>query len=74
MESFIENLNIIRTANGWNVRELAEHCRMTREEMSRLLNGRRKPNIDTCIDIANALELGLHELFDPNYKNLISIS
>lgn len=74
MKAFINNLTLVRERNGWTVAELAAHCDMKREEMSRLLNstGDRVPNLKTCIDIAKALDFQLHELFDPNFKNLIA--
>ena len=71
METLIENLQLIRERSGWSITDLADACSMKREEMSRLLNGRRVPNLETLIDISEALGMGLHELFDPNYKNLV---
>lgn len=73
MNTLIENLQLIRERSGWSITDLADACGMKREEMSRLLNGRRVPNLETLIDISEALKLGLHELFDPDYKNLVTI-
>jgi len=72
METFIKNLHLIRTRNDWTVTKLAEHCEMSQPEMSRLLNGHRRPHVDTLFDIATKLDFELHELLDPNFKNLVA--
>lgn len=72
MKAFIDNLNLVRDRNHWTVAELAAQCQMKRQEMSRLLNGHRVPNVQTCFDIAESLDFPVHELFDPNFKNLVA--
>ena len=74
MKAFINNLNLVRDRNGWSITDLAAHCDMTRAEMSRILcsNSNRVPGLRTCMDIAEALGFPLHELFDPNFKNLVA--
>lgn len=71
MKAFINNLKFVRDRNGWTNAELSAQCNMTAAEMSRLLNGHRVPNLQTCIDIAKALDFPLHELFDPKFQNLV---
>lgn len=72
MNTLIKNLQLIRKRSEWSITDLANACGMKREEMSRLLNGHRVPNLETLIDISEALGLGLHELFDPDFKNLVT--
>lgn len=73
METFIKNLHLIQTRNGWTVTRLAEQCEMSQPEMSRLLNRKRRgTHVDTLNDIAEHLGFGLHELLDPNFEKLVA--
>lgn len=73
MDTFIKNLNFIRTRNEWDVTTLAEQCEMSQPEMSRLLNRKRKGvHVDTLNDIAEHLGFKLHELLDPNFEKLVA--
>lgn len=60
--AFARNLFAAITARGINQSELARRANLERDEISRLVRGRKMPNLDELIAIGNALEISPNDL------------
>jgi len=56
-------IRALRTERGWSQERLAEECGLARTTLSDIENGNRRPRIDTCQIIAEALEVTVDELW-----------
>lgn len=69
---FVRNLNALREQRDLSITDLAEQCGMVREAMSRLLNEKQPPNLQTLTQIADGVKVPLHKLLDPAFsENLL---
>lgn len=64
--NFAENLKDIRTAKGITQKQLANACNLSPQCISALETGRNNPTASSLAIIANALQVDLTELLEPN--------
>lgn len=60
--AFARNLYAQMSSRGINQSELARRANLERDEISRLVRGRKMPNLDELIAIGNALEISPNDL------------
>ena len=79
MQSFRENIGLIRTRLGWSVRVLAEKANMSEDTLQNFLKGKSKDcNLSTAVKLARAFGLTIDELvgcgtMDPITKESIAL-
>lgn len=63
MESFRENIGLLRTDKGWSVRVLAEKANMSEDTLQNFLRGKSKDcNLSTAVKLARAFGVSVDEL------------
>ena len=64
MENILRLKEILKE-KGVTGKELAQRLEMTETSISRMLNGLQYPKIETLLNIANALDVDIRDLFEP---------
>ena len=60
---FGKKIRSLRKREGMNSEEFAEECKIGKATIERIEQGKFLPRIDTCLMIANFLNITLSELF-----------
>ncbi|UII27619.1 helix-turn-helix domain-containing protein [Fulvivirga maritima] len=63
-----ERIAYLRTTKGLNQTELAHYCNKDRQSINRLEKGKVNPSIYYLLQISNALEINMSELFNFDLK------
>lgn len=67
---FFINVVWILKARGWKQKDLAERAKMSNSFVSNIANGEANPSLRVMESIANALEVPLIDLLNPNLDRL----
>lgn len=63
MKSLVENIQLLRTHNGWSVRVLAERADMSFDTLQNFLKGKSKDcNLSTVVKLSRAFGVSMDEL------------
>ncbi|MCC8100995.1 MAG: helix-turn-helix domain-containing protein [Clostridiales bacterium] len=61
-EKLGDRISYLRTRQGISQEELTEEIALSREHISRIEGGKKKPGLDTIVDIANILGVSADDL------------
>jgi transcriptional regulator with XRE-family HTH domain len=61
-------IKTLRQERGWSQEQFAERTAMQRSYLADLERGRRNPSVRTLVKVANALGIGLRDLFQPEKR------
>jgi transcriptional regulator with XRE-family HTH domain len=70
MDHFCKNVRLLLAARDMTVSELGNRCGIDRSNLSKILLGKERVTLDRAAVIADALDIGLHELISPKFKIL----
>lgn len=74
MTTFVDNINAIRKEKGISTKMLADRADLPIETIQRILDGTTEnPRLDTMKRIADALEVGLWELFFTGERSFVTM-
>lgn len=68
VENIRENVRKILVDRGMNIQDLAERSHITRAHLSKFLHGHRSISIEHADRVAEALEVPLSKLINPEKK------
>jgi DNA-binding Xre family transcriptional regulator len=70
MDDFCKNIRTVLAARDMTMTELAHRCGIDKSNLSKILLGKERVTLDRAAVIADALEIGLHDLISPKFKIL----